>query len=73
MLLDVGEHDNQLDAFLVDHSPEVLGCSLQGSLSGYEELVILRRRGVDVVRIYVRVVLVLITLQQADAGVLEGL
>lgn len=73
MLLDVCEHDNQRDAFLVDHSPKVLGCSLQGSLSGYEELVILRRRGVDVVRIYVRVVLVLITLQQADAGMLEGL
>jgi len=71
MLLEVGEHDDERDALLVDHAPEVLNGGVEGALRRDEQLVVARDCRIYIVRIDVRVVDVFITLNQTHASMLE--
>lgn len=65
------QHDNELHALLVNHTPEVLYGGRQRALRCNEELVGARSGRVNVVRVYVGVIDVFRSLEQTHAGVLD--
>ena len=71
VLLEMGKHDDQWNFFLVNHTPEVLDCRLKRSLSGDKKLIVWTDRRINVIRVDVRVVDVLIALDQTNARVLN--
>jgi len=71
MLLQVRQHDDERNLFLVHHSPEVLNRGVEGALRGDKKLVVARHGRVDEVRIDVGIVDVLIALNQTYARVLN--
>ena len=71
VLFESGEHDYEGYPFLVDHSPEIFDCCVQGPLRRDKQLVIPLNRRIDVVCIDVRVVNVFISLDQSDPSVLD--
>jgi len=71
MFLGMCQHDDERDLLLVDHAPEVLLCLRQWPLRRNKQLVVLGRARVNVVCVDVRIVDVLVPLQQAYLRVLE--
>lgn len=71
VLFQVGQHHNERNFFLLDHSPETANRCLKGTLGRDEKLVIPLNRGVDVVGVDVRVGDVFVSLDETHAGVLD--
>ena len=68
MLLQMRQHYDKWDSFLVNHAPKVLNGRFERSLRSNEELVIPSDGRVDEVRINVGIVDVFIPLDEANAS-----
>ena len=51
VLLQMGQHHDQRNAFLVNHPPKILNCRLERPLGRYKELIVARDACIDKVRI----------------------